>query len=408
MRSPAGPHVVDTSHVVDTRTVPTSPRPHPSDPSLGVALGLLATVRLAINTGHRFVYPFLPAIARGIGIPLEQAGLIVSARNLAGLATPLMVSTAGRRERRRRLLVVSLLLFAVGAAAAAVFGVLVGVLVGFVAMGIAKPAFDVAAQSFLADRSTYERRARVLGTLELTWAGSLLLGAPAAGWLIERAGWQAPFWVLAGLALASAVAIRWTLRDDTEDPHRPTVERLRLRRGSWGLLIVLGVTSLGTENAFVVFGAWLEVDFGLSLLALGAASTVIGTAELTGSVSVLTFADRIGKRRTVAIGITLGAIGWALMPLADGLALGLTAFALGLLGFELTIVAAIPLASELHPAARSRYLALFVVAVGLGRTVGAAVGPSLFAALTIAGPAIVAVGTNLLGLLVLLALVHER
>lgn len=363
---------------------------------------------MVVNTGHRFVYPFLPAIARGIGIPLEQAGLLVSARNLAGLATPLVVTTAGRGERRRRLLVAGLLLFAAGAAATALFGVFAGVLVGFVAMGVAKPVFDVAAQSFLADRSPYERRARILATLELAWAGSLLIGAPAAGWLIDRYTWAAPFWVVSGLALAAIVAILWLLADDADDDLRPQVAPLRLRAGSWGLLVTMAVTSFSAESTFVVFGAWMEVDFGLTLLALGAASTVIALAELTGSSSVLAFADRMGKRRTVAIGIGLGTLGWATMPAAGDLAVALGTFAVGLLGFELTIVAAIPLASEIHPRARARYLALLVVAVGVGRTVGAAVGPPLFSTLGIAGPALVAVAGNVLGLVVLLVAVHER
>jgi MFS transporter, DHA1 family, inner membrane transport protein len=396
--------------------MPDDPAPPPppgtaepgGSPRLSHALGLLVAVRMAVNTGHRFVYPFLPAIARGIGIPLEQAGLLVSARNLAGLATPIVVTTAGRGERRRRLLVAGLVLFAAGAAAAAWFGVFAGVLVGFVAMGVAKPVFDVAAQSFLADRSPYERRARILATLELTWAGSLLIGAPAAGWLIDRYTWEAPFWVVSGLAVASILAIRWLLGDDADDDLRPAAAPLRLRPGSWGLLVTMAATSFSAESTFVVFGAWMEVDFGLTLLALGAASTVIALAELTGSSSVLAFADRMGKRRTVAVGIGLGTLGWAAMLVAGELAVALGAFAVGLLGFELTIVAAIPLASEIHPRARARYLALLVVAVGVGRTVGAAIGPPLFSALGITGPALVAVAGNVLGLAVLLVTVHER
>lgn len=378
------------------------------EPSLGVALGLLTAVRLVVTTGHRLVYPFLPAIARGVGIPFEQAGVLVSARNLAGLATPLVVSTAGRGERRRRLLVAALVLFAIGAAVTAATGVVGGVLVGFVTMGLAKPAFDVAAQSYLADRTPYRQRARVLGTLELTWAGSLLLGAPAVGWLIDRLGWEAPFWVIAALGVAAIVALRWTLAHDDIDAERPEPEPLRLDRGGVGLLVALGVTSLAAEITFVVFGAWMEVQFGLTLLALGAASTVIALAELSGSTSVLVFADRLGKRRTVIVGIALATLGFASLPLAGSVTTGLGAFAVGLLGFELTIVAAIPLATELHPGARSRYLAWFVVAIGVGRTVGAGIGPALFERLGIGAPAAIAVVMNLVALAIVVAVVTER
>jgi MFS transporter, DHA1 family, inner membrane transport protein len=391
----------------DDVTEPDAEGESPEAASLRAVLALLAAVRLTVNTGHRFVYPFLPAIARGLGIPLEQAGLLVSARNLAGMATPLVVATAGRGERRRRVVVAGLALFAVGAAVTVATGLFVGALVGFILLGLGKPTFDVAAQAYLADRTPYRRRARVLATLELTWAGSLLLGAPAAGWLIERFGWEAPFWIVAALAGLSIVAVRRSLLPDAQQSSRPLPAPLRLDRSTTGLLLTLGITAFAAEVTFVVFGAWMETDFGLSLVALGVASTAIAVAELTGSASVAAFADRLGKRRSVALGITIATAGFATLGLADSLATGIGAFALGLLGFELTIVAAIPLASELRAGARTRFLALLVVAVGLGRTIGAAVGPLLFSAMGIAGPALVAAAGCVVGLVVLVATVDE-
>jgi len=38
---------------------------------LAVPIGFLAGARLVLNTGHRLVYPFLPAISRGLGISLS-------------------------------------------------------------------------------------------------------------------------------------------------------------------------------------------------------------------------------------------------------------------------------------------------------------------------------------------------
>ncbi len=79
-------------------------------------VAVLAAIRLVVNTAQRFVYPFLPAIARGLGISLERAGILVSARWFAGLATPVAVGWVGRGERRVRLAVFGMSLFAVGAA----------------------------------------------------------------------------------------------------------------------------------------------------------------------------------------------------------------------------------------------------------------------------------------------------
>ncbi|MDH3397468.1 MAG: MFS transporter, partial [Acidimicrobiia bacterium] len=148
--------------------------PNKNRTSLTGALTFLVSARLVLNTGYRFIYPFLPVIARGLGIPLTQAGLLVSARWITGLATPAAVRIIGRGERRHRLIVAGLAMFATGAVVTAATGVFAGALVGFVLLGLGKPTFDVAAQAYLSDRTPYPVRARYLGVIELTWAGSLL------------------------------------------------------------------------------------------------------------------------------------------------------------------------------------------------------------------------------------------
>ena len=63
-------------------------------------------------------------------------------------------------------------------------------------------------------------RARAMGVIELTWAGGLLLGAPAAGWLIDRQGWASPFWLLAVLAAASIPVLLVVMdRDEVGGEH---------------------------------------------------------------------------------------------------------------------------------------------------------------------------------------------
>jgi predicted MFS family arabinose efflux permease len=346
--------------------------------SLGVAITFLALTRLVVNTAHRFVFPFLPAITRGLGISLEQGGLLMSARSLAFVATPAVVATAGRGERRMRLAVWALGLMGVGALVTAATGVYAGAFVGFILLGLGKPSFDAAAQAYIADRTPYNKRARYMSILELTWAGGLLIGAPLAGWLIDSFGWEAPFWVVGVLfGLTMLLAPGLLERDVPHDPIDRVRLTLNLRR--WALLGTAALFSFAAETTFIVFGAWLEDSFALSLAALGLASTLIALAEATGETSVLAFADRIGKIRMVAWGLGVSAIGYALLaPASTSLGIGLAALAATFVAFEITIVAAIPLASEIAPGARTRYLALFMVALGIGRAIGDVVGPVLY------------------------------
>jgi predicted MFS family arabinose efflux permease len=371
------------------------------------ALVFLTAARLVLNTGYRFVYPFLPVIARGLGIPLTQAGLLVSARWITGLATPAAVRLLGYRERRYRLMVAGLVMFATGTAVTAATGVFAGALAGFVLMGLGKPVYDVAAQAYLSDRTPYRLRARYLGVIELTWASALLLGAPLAGWLIAGWGWSAPFWMIAALCLLALVAMRWAIEPDTPLTS-DTPDKLELDRSAIALLVTVGLYSGAAEVMFVVFGAWLEDGFGLSLLALGAAGVLVAASEVVGEGSTLLWTDRLGKRRSLAVGLTMSALGYLLLALTNSnLTAGLASMALALAFFEFTIVSTYPLASEVRPLGRTRFLALLWVGMGLGRAVGASLGPFLYERLGLTANTLVAAAANLVALVFLVGWVYE-
>ena len=371
------------------------------------ALSYLVATRLVVNTAHRFVYPFLPAIARGLGISLEQAGFLVAARSATGMATPLLSATAGRHGARRRLAVVSLAIFGAGALITAATGVIAGAVVGFVLLGLGKPSFDAAAHAYIADRTPYARRARYLSVLELTWATSLLAGAPFAGWMISRYGWRAPFWFVAVAVAIGLFGARIWMEEDPGPDETPT-QRLRLSRTTGSLLGVIFLYSFSAETTSVVFGAWLETDFDLSLVALGGAATVVGIAELAGEGGVLAFADSVGKKRMVVGGLAVSALGYSTLALWNGsLPGGLAAMALAFIAFEVTIVTTIPLATEVAAESRATYLALIMVSLSAARAAGSATGPAIFNAGGLSANATVSAGVSLLALAILWSLVEE-
>ena len=377
---------------------------------LAPALSLFIAGRLVFNTAHRFVYPFLPVIARGLGVSQASAGILVSARWAAGLATPAVVASAGKGERRRRLLALGLALFAFGAIVTAFFGVFAGAMVGFILMGIAKPIFDVSAQAYIADRVPYHSRARYLGVFELTWAGGLLVGAPAAGWLIGWGGWETPFWFLGIAAVVVLLLLRTVLdADDSADAdHRSVSPTLDWDASAVMFLLVVALFSGAAELVFVVFGSWLEDGFGLSLVALGGVATVIGVAEFTGEGATVLFTDRIGKRNAAAVGMLVAAGGFLLFGAAQGsLGLGMAALAVAFFGFEFSIVSSIPLATEVKPGARTRYLSWMIVAMAIGRSLGAIVGTPLSDLGGLWANAAVAAGANIVGVILLLTGVRE-
>jgi len=370
------------------------------------SLAYLSAERFVMNTAYRFVYPFLPVIARGLGVPLEQAALLISARHIAGLATPAVTRAVGQRPRR--LIATGLMLFIVGSTVTVLINAYVGALLGFALIGIAKPVFDVSSQAYISARVAYSNRARYLSVFEFTWAGALLIGAPATGWLISRTSWSTPFVVFAVL---TGISLLLLARFVDADPQLgvPTGVTTPITSSGRAFLIVAGFFALASEMIIVVFGAWMENSFGLSLVALGGVAFLIGASELAGEGATFAFTDRLGKRRAVLVGLGISAVGFALLvPAQNTMGIGLAVLGLALFGFEFTIVSSIPLASELMPESRARYLAWMVVSMSLARGVGAAIGPILFDSFGLAGPAVAAVAADLIAAAVLISSVREH
>lgn len=379
-----------------------------TDRSLGVAVAALTGIKLVLNAGFRFVYPFLPALGRGLGVDLGQMGFLLSVRWGVGLAAPLTVALVDRARASRRLLIAGLVSFAAGSVVTAASGVFAGALVGFALMGIGKPLFDVGSQTYVSERVPYDRRARSLGILELSWAGGFLVGAPLAGWLIDQWAWDMPFWVFGGVTML-AVGVVLLLLSPTDDHHdNGTRGRDHPLSAIVPFLVSVVIAGFTLEMIFVVMGAWLEGSFGMGLFALAGVGALLGVAELGGEGVMVAFTDRMGKRNSFAAGLVATAASLLFLSVAnDRLVPALVALFLAIVSLELAVISGIPFASELRPSRRSQFLAWTLVAAGFGRIIADLTGPALFAREGMGAVALTAAGTAILGATVLLTMVRE-
>ncbi len=372
---------------------------------------VFVAARTLVNTGYRMVYPFLPVLARGVGASVEGVTLAVTARSMLGFFGPLFGSLADSRGRRFALFI-GLGVAGGGALLVFLWPTYPALFLAVLLMGGGKIVYDAALHAYVGDTVDYGRRGLAIGLTEMSWSAAFLLGIPLAGWLIERAGWSAPFPWLAALLLAAAVVLWRILPGDAPArSQRPSfVQGLRAvlaHRPALAGLTVSMLISGGNEVVNIVFGVWLEDSFGLQVAALGAAAMTIGIAELGGEGLEVFLADRLGKRRAAALGIAASILTALALPALgtslEGALLGLFLF---FITFEFTIVTTIALMTELAPAARATLMAGNVAFLSLGRAAGALLGPALFA-LGLPASSIAAALIYGLSLAVLLGFVRE-
>jgi len=366
-----------------------------------VKRALVATfvARTAANGALRVVYPFLPAIARGLGVGPGTLSSLIALRNLGGLATPVVARLSERRGRRWMMLVAMLGITA-GCVLTFATDLFVVAGIGVVLVGLAVPAFGLPMQAWFGDRVPYAERGRVFGITELTWSMGLLSVVPISGFLIERTSWRAPFILVSVFSAIGALAVVRGI--DSDRPKERTAHRLVLTSVRVRVLAVALLFSVAAEIPFIVYGQWLEGSFGLSVAGIGAFTIVVVVAELTGGVLVTLYGDRWGLRRTVLGGLLVSGVAYLGFSVTGSeLLLGMVVVVAWIAAFEVTVVAAVPFASELAVESRERLLSMFTVMIAVGRAIGALAAQPLFAAGGIGRAGLVSAGCVALAALLL-------
>jgi len=375
-------------------------------PPLGVALGALTAAKTTANTALRWVGPFLPTLEKAFGVSIGTLTTVIGLAELGGLSTAAMGRTLDRGHQRRvfvaGLWLISLSgLLAMGGNIwwfAASFTVLI--------LGVANAT--VAGHAWISARVPYSKRARSIGIFELSWALALLIGAPVIAVILGWVGWRGPFVALSLLTALSALMVMYlvprdVLRATETSTARETDTDSASTRGAflgiraWRVLFSSALLAASGMSVFVVSGAWLSESFGVSTAGLGLVAAGFGAVELVASGTTAIWADRLGKRRSVLVGLAILGAGVAITAVAGGsvlvAVLGITIF---LAGFEYGFVTSLSLVSEAAPAARGRALGWSNSIGTLARAAGLAASGLLFDAFGIHGSLVLATVAALL------------
>jgi len=338
--------------------------------------------RLLLNTARRFAYPFAPVLSRGLAVPLTAVTSLI-AINQATAILGVGLGPFADRFGYRRMLIIGMAMLAVGMLAAGFWPGYYTVMAALFLAGLGKCVFDPAVQAYVSQKVDYQRRGMAIGFLETSWAGSTLIGIPIVAILISKMDWQAPFYVLGGLGFVGMLALIVIFPKNNRSQATISENRrlwqgwphLIKNRSAVGALGYAFLISVANDNLFVVYGAWLEQSFHLSIIVLGIGTAVIGVAELCGEGLTVLISDRIGLRKSVSFGMVLTIICYGLIPLCNQNLLVALGGVFGLFFvFEFTIVSSMSLCTEILPRYRATMMSAFFAAAGAGRVLGALLG----------------------------------
>lgn len=231
--------------------------------------------------------PLLHQVSLTFGSGSASTSLVVTCGQAGYAIGLLLVVPLGDRLQRRSLTTVlfgSCAVALCGAAAAPALSVFLGC---SVVIGVTSVAGQVLLP-YAAGLSSADRRGRVVARIMTGMLTGILLARTAAGAMAQIAGWQAIYWVAAGLMIAIAGALRFALAPEAP---RPAVPYGRLVSSAFRLLITQPVLRRKALDGAAAFGAfsvlWTCLAFQLSAAPYHLSNGAIGLFGLAGLAGVL-------------------------------------------------------------------------------------------------------------------------
>jgi predicted MFS family arabinose efflux permease len=308
----------------------------------------------------------------------------------AGLASPILGRVVDKNNR-----LVTMIIGMVGITAAVVAAATSTTLVQFaIAMCVmsgSKVLFDTALIVWVNDHVPYERRGRIIGVIETSWALSLFIGVAIMGLATALFSWRIGFGVGAvGMMISGGLIVAALPRDDA---HAPVTEHARgtVPRNGY-LVFACAFLLMGASQCLsITFGPWFEDEFNFTSAGLIAVVIALGLFELVSSVSSSRVTDVWGKEISVRRGAALMVASALLMGLIPHISfVAVPMLVLFILGFEFALVSMLPLAANIVPTAGGIGLGLTVGAGTCGRAVFSTIATSFYDNVGPIGPAMTA------------------
>ena len=258
-----------------------------------------------------------------------------------------------------------------------------GLMLARTLQGIGASLMWVAARTIIADTTPESGRGEAMGRLSAGsvrgsiigsfWGFTLLANLP----LIEA--WRIGF---SGYALMALTALVWSLFKVDETHHVPDARPPRGMRFTpqlYRVFIIVFVSALASSLIEPIYLLFLRHKFDLHPLLLAAAFLPVGLVFAIVPRYAGAWADRVGRRRAIAIGVAAAGIVSLALPWWPHILFVAVTYLLFAVGWAIASPAQEALVADLAPeAARGRVIGAKEAAAGVGAALGPLVGGVIY------------------------------
>jgi len=269
---------------------------------------ILAITQFTVILDFMVMSPLGDMLMKSLNLKPSAFGIAVSAYAFsAGLSGLLTAGFADKFDRKKLLL-----FFYIGFIGGTIFCGLAHTYVVLVAARIITGLFGGVIGSIslaiITDLFALQQRGRVMGFIQMGFGGSQVLGVPIGLYLANAWGWEAPFWLVAGISICIAILIAIKLQPVTQhlaiQSDRSAFKHLLHTVAKRNYRIGFLATALLSIGGFMMmpFGSAFAINnLGLTNQQLPMLFMVSGVSSLVIMPLIGKLSDKIDKFKIFAI-----------------------------------------------------------------------------------------------------------
>lgn len=278
-------------------------------------IAVLAFLQFTVVLDFMILSPLGALLLQEFKISTAQFGLVVSAYAFSAGASGLLAAGFADKFDRKKLLLFFYTGFVVGTALCGAANSYYLLLAARIVTGIFGGVIGSISFAIITDLFPMQVRGRVMGIVMTAFAASQVLGIPLGLFLSNHFGWQAPFWMIAGVSAAVGILIAYGLKPIEahleghvqKNPFAHLGKTISTPRYiyafcSTALLATGGFMLMPFGSAFTVHNLGIPLD-QLPIVYVATGLTSIAAGPLMGRLS-----DAIGKYRMFCAGSLLAIV----------------------------------------------------------------------------------------------------
>ena len=273
---------------------------------------LSALVQFSVILDFMVLSPLSAILLKELHTTTSQFGLVVSAYAFSAGASGILAAGFADRFDRKKLLLFFYSGFIIGTLLCAIADSYQFLLIARIITGIFGGVLSAIGGAIVTDLFKMEVRGRVMGYIFTAFSASQVLGIPIGILLANHFSWHAPFWMIAILAVMTAIVIGIYMKPITDHLKYPSTRNpfahlyKTLTNGDY--LKAFITTTLLTTGGYMLmpFGsAFSTNNLGISIDDLPLLYGITGVCTIVFGPLLGRLSDKIGKYNVFLIGTIL-------------------------------------------------------------------------------------------------------